>query len=182
MKTTKRFTALALSSALVLTTATACASGPYPRESGPIHYTDSARVVSSTPVYEETNRPSRECWREQTGYSTEPGDRSYGGALLGGIVGGVVGHQFGKGSGRDAATAAGAMIGAITGDNIDNRDRSRQVRPVEEERCRTVDHWTRRITGYNVIYRYQGTDYSTFMPYDPGATVRLNVNISVVDH
>ncbi|MDR3394878.1 MAG: glycine zipper 2TM domain-containing protein [Parasulfuritortus sp.] len=180
MKLTYRTLPLALSSMLALATATAWAEGPYPPVSGPVSYTDTARVVSSTPVYEQVNAPTRECWREQTGYTTEPSDHSYGGAVLGAIVGGVVGHQIGRGGGRDAATAAGAAIGAVTGDNMDNRDRTAQTRPVEEERCRTVDHWTQRVSGYNVVYRYKGGEYSTIMPYDPGATVRLNVSISVI--
>lgn len=182
MTATKRFNILALAPTLVLASAAAWADSPYMPSSGQTSYTDTARVISSTPVYQQVNEPSRECWREQTGYTTEPRDRSYGGALLGAIVGGVVGHQIGGGSGRDAATAAGAMVGAITGDNIDNRDRTVQTRPVDEEHCRVVDHWTRHISGYNVVYRYRGDEYSTVMPYDPGATVRVNVSIGVVSH
>lgn len=182
MKNTKRFSAIALASALALGATGALADPPYPPNAGPVQYTDTARVLSSAPVYQQINQPTRECWQEQTGYVTEPsGSHSYGGAVLGAIVGGVVGHQIGGGSGKDAATAAGAAIGAITGDNIDNRDRTVQSRPVVQERCRTVDHWTQRITGYNVTYRYKGNVYTSFMSYDPGATVRLNVSIDVAD-
>lgn len=144
-------------------------------------FTDTARVISSTPIYEQVNQPSRECWREQTGYVTQPADRSPAGAVLGAIVGGVVGNQIGKGGGRVASTAAGAAIGAITGDRIDNRDVGTVTRPVDEERCRVIDHWTKRVTGYDVVYRYQGNDYGTFMPYDPGATVRVRVTVAVDD-
>lgn len=183
MKAAKRFSTIALASALALVTATAWADRPYPPMAGPAQFTDTARVVSSTPIYEQVNQPTRECWQEQTGYVTQPsGDHSYGGAVLGAIVGGVVGHQIGGGGGKDAATAAGAAIGAITGDRIDNRDQTVQSRPVVEERCRTVDHWNQRISGYNVTYRYRGQQYTTFMSYDPGATVRLNVTVDVADH
>jgi uncharacterized protein YcfJ len=182
MKTLNRINSIAFASTLVLAAAPVWAGGPYPPPPpGPVHYTDTARVLSSTPVYEQVNQPTRECWREQTGYTTVQSDRSYGGAILGAIVGGVVGHQIGGGSGKDAATAAGAVVGAMAGDNLDNRDRPVQTRPVEEERCRVVDHWTRRVTGYNVIYRYRGNEYSTFMNYDPGATVRLDVSVNVID-
>lgn len=181
MKSTKLYSAIALGSVLALAATGVLADPPYPPDAGPVTYTDTARVVSSTPVYQQINQPTRECWREQTGYVTEPSDRSYGGAILGAIVGGVVGHQIGGGSGKDAATAAGAAIGAITGDNIDNRDRTVQSRPVVEERCRTVDHWTRRVTGYNVTYRYKGNTYTSFMSYDPGATVRVNVSVGIAD-
>jgi uncharacterized protein YcfJ len=185
MKSLNRFNLVALAATLALATATAYANDryppEYPPEAGPVHYTDTARVLSSSPVYQQINQPTRECWREQTGYTTEPAPRSYGGAVLGAIVGGVVGHQIGGGSGKDVATAAGAAIGAVTGNNIDNNGRDLQTRPVEEERCRVVDHWTRQITGYNVIYRYQGNEYSTFMSHDPGAVLRLDVSISIAN-
>lgn len=168
-----------LATALGAMTLPALADEYGPPPPGPARFSDTARVISSTPIYEQVNQPSRECWREQTGYVTERQPHSAGGAILGAIVGGVVGHQFGRGGGRDATTAAGAAIGAVTGDRMDNGDNVVTSRPVEEERCRVVDHWTRRVTGYNVVYRYQGNEYSTFMPYDPGATVRVHVTVSV---
>jgi uncharacterized protein YcfJ len=183
MKATNRVTTFTLAAVLALGTISAQAEGYYEppsRASGPASFTDTARVVSSTPIYDQVNAPTRECWREQTGYVTQQNDRSYGGALLGAIVGGVVGNQIGKGGGRTAATAAGAAIGAVTGDNIDNRDNTVQTRPVEEERCRTVDHWTKTVSGYNVVYRYKGDEFATVLPYDPGATVRVNVSINVI--
>lgn len=176
MTTTKLIAALVLT----LSTATAWA-GPYRSGPPPMHFSDTARVVSSVPVYEEFNEPRRECWTERTGYSYERSDRSYGGAILGAIVGGVVGNQFGKGGGKTASTAAGAAIGAMAGDNIDNDDRAVRRRPIEEERCRTVDHWTRRIVGYDVVYRYRGDEYTTFLTYDPGPTLKLRGNVSIDD-
>lgn len=172
MKSSKLITAIVLS----LGTAAASAGHYAP---APVSFSDTARVVASTPVYEEVNQPRRECWTERTGYRYEKSDRSYGGAILGAIVGGVVGNQFGAGGGKSAATAAGAAIGAITGDNIDNRDRTAYRRPVEEERCRMVDNWTRNITGYDVVYRYKGNEYTTFLPYDPGPNLKVRVNVSV---
>jgi len=145
-------------------------------------FQDMAQVVSSTPVYESVNTPKRDCWTEQTGYEgVRSRDRDYGGAVLGGIFGGLLGHTIGKGSGRSVATAVGAATGAIVGDNIDNDGHEYRgtERPRYEQRCRTVDNWSRQVTGYNVIYRYQDHDYTTFMPYDPGRTVRVNVNVSL---
>lgn len=173
MQTSKFISAIVMA----LATTTACA-GHY-RPAPPAMYSDTARVVSSTPIYEEFNEPRRECWTEPTGHIYERADRSYGGAILGAIVGGVVGHQFGKGSGKDVATAAGAAIGAVSGDSIDNDDRRVYRRPVQEQRCRTIDNWARRVSGYDVVYRYQGSDYTTFLPYDPGATLKIRVSIDV---
>lgn len=147
-------------------------------------FQDTAWVVSSTPVYESVNTPQRDCWTEQTGYEeTRSRDRSYGGAVLGGIVGGLLGNSIGKGTGRSVATAVGAATGAIAGDNIDNDGHEYRTtsRPRYEQRCRTVDNWSRQLTGYNVVYRYQGHDYTAFMPYDPGRSVKINVNVSLAD-
>jgi uncharacterized protein YcfJ len=148
-------------------------------------FRDTAMVVSSTPVYESVNTPQRDCWTEQTGYEDVRRERSYGGALLGGIVGGLLGNTIGKGSGRSVATAVGAATGAIAGDNIDNDGHEYQAqgpaRPRYEQRCRTVDNWTRQLTGYNVVYRYQGHEYTTFLTQDPGRSVKVNVDVSLAE-
>lgn len=144
-------------------------------------FQDRAEVVSSTPVYESVNEPRRECWNEQVGVEA-PRQRDYGGAVIGGLVGGLLGHQIGRGSGRDWGTAVGAATGAIVGDNIDN-DGHQAVAgvPRYEQRCRQIDNWSRRLSGYNVTYRYQGQAYSAFLPHDPGRTVRVNVNVSLAE-
>jgi uncharacterized protein YcfJ len=136
-------------------------------------------VISSTPIYESINEPRRECWNEQVGVEA-PRQRDYGGAVLGGLFGGLLGHQMGRGSGRDWGTAVGAATGAIVGDNIDNRQAGGTVR--NEQHCRQIDNWSRRLTGYNVTYRYEGQTFATVLPYDPGPSVHLNVNVSVADH
>lgn len=176
---TRKLAVVALLGALTLSGA-ALAKHPHKREYRDVFY-DTAWVVARTPVYETVNTPRQECWTEQTGYETTS-SRSYGGAILGGIVGGILGNQIGKGTGKSVATAVGAATGAIVGDNIDNDGHERSyVRPRYEERCSTVDNWDRRLTGYNVTYRYQGRDYTTFLPYDPGASVRVSVQVSLAE-
>lgn len=145
-------------------------------------FLDQARVVSKTPVYTEINTPRRECWIERVSYIDDtPRERSYGGAILGTIVGGVVGHQLGKGTGKTVATAVGAATGAMVGDSLDNRGRAASRASESVERCRSVDHWTRELTGYNIVYRYQGREYSAFLPYDPGDFVHVNVSVSLAE-
>ncbi|MCS6787183.1 MAG: glycine zipper 2TM domain-containing protein, partial [Thiobacillaceae bacterium] len=138
-----------------------------------------------TPVYEEVNTPRRECWTERVGYESEyrAPERSYGGAIIGAIAGGIIGNQVGKGTGKTVATAVGAATGAIVGDNLDNDWRGERYvsRPRYEERCRSYDQWERRLTGYSVTYRYQGREYTTFLPYDPGNTVRVRVQVTLAD-
>jgi uncharacterized protein YcfJ len=140
-----------------------------------------ARVVSSTPIYDTVSDPQRECWTENQGYET----RSYrsdntGGTVLGAIVGGLVGSTVGKGNGRVAAAAVGAATGAVVGNNWNDGDR-RVTTPREVQRCRTTDRVRQVISGYDVHYRFQGREFDTRMPYDPGKWVSLNVTHRIVD-
>jgi uncharacterized protein YcfJ len=144
-------------------------------------FQDRAEVINSTPVYESVNEPRRDCWNEQVGYENAR-RRDYGGAVIGGLVGGLLGNQFGRGSGRSWGTAVGAATGAIVGDNLENDGhQAMAAAPRYEQRCRQIDNWSRQITGYNITYRYQGQTYSAFLPYDPGRSVRVNVNVSLAE-
>ena len=145
-------------------------------------YVDTAKVVSSAPIYERVSEPKQECWNE-TVSSTQPApakEHSIGGALLGGLIGGVVGNQVGDGSGKTIATAAGAVGGAIIGDRVANND-SQQAAPVsqtrEEKHCRQVESYRDVVRGYNVTYRYKGQDITTRMTNQPGETVRVGISV-----
>lgn len=141
-------------------------------------HADYARVIASEPVYEYVGRPQRECWNERVGQEAVR-DRSYAGAVIGGIAGGILGNQVGQGSGKSIATAIGAATGALVGDGIDNDGPAQYgSRPVYAEHCRTVERSSRRLTGYEVTYRYHGRDYTTFMRHAPGDRVRVNVDVA----
>ncbi|MEW9898799.1 glycine zipper 2TM domain-containing protein [Chitinivorax sp. PXF-14] len=146
-------------------------------------FSDYARVKSVTPEYERVNTPRDECHSEYISSGSrrdsDRGDRSYGGAVIGGLAGGVIGNQVGKGHGREAATAAGAVIGALVGDRVDNGDNryQRDDEPREVRRCRQVDDWSSRLTGYRVVYEYGGHRYTTVMPNDPGRQLRVRVSV-----
>ena len=154
-------------------------------------FTDTAKVISSTPIYERISEPKQECWTEtvtSSGTVTKSApveDRSIGGAIVGGVVGGVVGSQIGHGTGNTVATAAGAIAGAIIGDRVANQNQgttqtvNQPPQTREERRCRQVESSHEVIRGYNVTYRYNGQEITTHMPHQPGPTVR--VSISVVD-
>ena len=180
--TTRKLALATLVAALAASTG-AWAKPPFKRDFQDV-FQDTAWVVARTPVYEEVNTPRRECWTEQVGYDYSMPSRSYGGAVIGAIAGGILGNQIGKGTGRSVATAVGAATGAIVGDNIDNdghRGERVATRPRYEERCRVVDQWERRLSGYNVVYRYQGREYTAFLPYDPGSSVRVRVQVSLAE-
>lgn len=171
-------------------------------------YSDTAQVLSAQPIYERTSVPRQECVNEtvttdrrvpaqgyvEAGYRqpAPSGERTVGaGTVLGAIVGGVIGHQFGNSSGgRDRGTAAGAIVGGIVGNQIENSPPANaapvtgpaRVDYVPEtrnvQRCQTVYDGRDEVTGYNVAYRYQGRDYTTRMAYDPGPTMRVQVNLT----
>ena len=156
-------------------------------QAGGITYTDWARVTRVTPQYERVNDPRREC-RTEIISSEEPvyrggsGGRSPAGVIIGGVTGGIVGNQVGKGQGRVAATAVGAVIGAIVGDRINSGlDAPRRVeyeaREREIKRCRVVDNWENRLTGYQVDYDYNGRSYTRLMSEDPGRRFKVRVSV-----
>lgn len=146
-------------------------------------FTTRAKVLASTPVYETINEPRRECWIETVGQ--EP--RAYGngnntgGAVLGAIAGGLLGSTVGKGDGKIAAAAVGAATGAVVGDRWNGGGPRYEPRPQQVERCRTHDDFRQVISGYDVRYRFDGREYSTRLPYDPGKWLALNVSFSVAE-
>lgn len=143
-------------------------------------YQDNAQVISSTPIYESVNEPQRECWDEQVGFEQEQQPHNVGRAIVGSLLGGVLGHQIGKGTGRELSTVIGAATGAIVGANAGN-NRPVATTPKFEQRCRQIDNWRRHLTGYDVIYRYHGQEFTAFLPKDPGPWVRVNVNVSLAE-
>jgi len=79
----------------------------------PDYFNDRARVLSSTPVYQQVSQPRQQCSVETVGGGYREAPRNYGGALIGGVVGGLLGNTVGGGNGRTAATAVGAVAGAL---------------------------------------------------------------------
>ncbi len=144
-----------------------------------------ARVMSVHPVYTQTRRPvSHDVCYRQPGYTTERvryhNPDSTASTLLGAVIGGALGHTVGHGNGRTAATIAGAVIGGAIGNNTSRNDGyySREQRYVpSRERCRTQTRWQRneRLQGYDVTYRYQGTDYRTRTQQQPGQRIRVRI-------
>jgi uncharacterized protein YcfJ len=141
-----------------------------------------ARVIDVDPQYERVNVPRQECYTEyepRSYYQYE--HRSLVGPIIGGVAGGLLGAQVGKGNGKVVAAATGAAVGAIVGDRLDNRDRGHQVAYEQEvRRCRTVDQWETRISGYRVTYEYGGHTYTTVLPYDPGRRLAVRVSVDPV--
>jgi len=202
----------------------ACAAlGLSTMTAGAADYTDTAPVISSSPIIERVTEPRQECTND-TAAAPQPkersvaapilggvtgavlgrqvgggsgrdvataagavagtviGDRaanpdsnrSYTGSIVGGLAGALLGHQVGQGSGNAAATAVGAIAGSMIGDRVDNRQTT-SAQPVQ--RCRTVETTRDVVKGYSVVYRYNGRDIATTLPYDPGRTVNIGIGV-----
>ena len=184
--------------------------------------TDTAQVISSTPIVERITEPRQECWQEAAAAPAQ--ERSVVAPIVGGVAGALLGSQVGRGSGRTAATAAGAVAGTVIGDRVANPDSDRPVTGAivggaaggllgaqvgsgsgrnaaagagaiggtiigdrvqnpqtagtqPTQRCRTVNATRDVVRGYTVVYRYNGRDITTTLPYNPGSTVRVGVGI-----
>jgi uncharacterized protein YcfJ len=108
-----------------------------------------APVTLKRPIYGEINDPTQECWTERVvGQETMRVDE----APIG-----VRGHVVEGPGGHDLVVVP----------------RARDV-----QRCRTVDNTQMQLQGYEVHYVYDGREYVTRLSYDPGARIRVNVDIN----
>jgi uncharacterized protein YcfJ len=140
---------------------------------------DYARVVDVEPIVKEVRieTPRRECRESIQSVESRPdtGART----VLGGVIGGVLGSQFGSGRGRDAATVAGALIGSRVGyDSANGRYARTEERVVERCRVSYETEYEERIEGYRVTYLYNGREYTTRLPYDPGDRIKVRVAVA----
>ncbi|MDP2265065.1 MAG: glycine zipper 2TM domain-containing protein [Thiobacillus sp.] len=171
-----------LIAALLAATGTAQAAHPQAVGNGD-GFTARAQVLSSTPIYDTINEPRRECWTETSGYET----RSYrdgsntGSTVLGAIAGGLIGSTVGKGNGKVAAAAVGAATGAVVGSRWNDGSTRYESSPRQVERCRTNDNYRQVVSGYDVRYRFQGREFNTRLPNDPGRWLTLNVSFNVAE-
>lgn len=127
-----------------------------------------ARVISSTPVVQQVAVPRQVC-NNETVMMQAP--KSGAGALMGAIAGGAAGNAIGNGGGRAAATVLGLVGGAMLGDRVEGPNN--QLQNVQQ--CSTQTYYENRPSHFNVVYEYQGTQYTAQMANDPGSYVRLQV-------
>ena len=145
-------------------------------------FRDHARVISAEPQYEQVNTPRQVCRTVLVPeVRHQRGDAGLAGPIVGGVAGGLVGSQFGRGEGRVASAAVGAIAGALLGQHLADRPADATVvHEREVQRCRQVDDWSSRLSGYRVTYEYAGNVYTTTLPYDPGRRLAVQVSVSPV--
>lgn len=146
-----------------------------------------AEVLASTPIYRviETSTPRQECWQEevvrQQAYRSESATPGLIGMVIGGALGNAVGSR--KSNQRVGAVVGGLLGGSIARDIQRNNAAARSTVVVDTvERCRTVQVASQeeKLVGYDVSYRYNGTQHTVRMPQDPGPTVRVRVDVEPV--
>jgi hypothetical protein len=165
-------------------------------------YYDHARVVRVVPVG-GTGRysgASQRCTTRQEpyagsyaqgrngGYYGDDGRGTEGGrtmaGVLGTVIGSVVGSQVGGGSARYATAAIGSAVGGVAGRQVyDNAHRD--YGPASVTVCDPVDA-RRTYPGtypaggsnlYDVTYEYNGRTYTARTAYDPGARIRVRIDV-----
>jgi uncharacterized protein YcfJ len=148
-----------------------------------------AQVLDATPIYRviETPVPTRQCWEEEVVRSSSRHHyRSRTPGLLGAVIGGAIGNSVGHhNTSRKVGTVVGAILGGAIARDIQEADRYDHydnVRLETVERCETVMAYEQgeKLVGYDVLYRYNGVDHTVRTPRDPGATIRVRVDVEPV--
>lgn len=144
-----------------------------------------ADVLQSTAIYRtvETSTPRQECWLEEVVRKSRPQYRSHTPNILGAVIGGAIGNAVGHNkSNQRVGSVVGAVLGASVARDISYSNRSRNVRYETVERCETVydSYLEDRLVGYDVVYSYNNREYTVRTQRDPGATIRVRVNIEPV--
>ena len=145
---------------------------------------EEVEVISTEPIFEAVSQriPTEECRVEYVPAKQPRFDsRSSTPGIIGALVGGAVGNAVGSEKrNKQVGAVAGAILGASIAKDVNRKRQEGQYDGVEREVCQTVYRTERaqEIIGYDVSYSYNGAVYTSRMDYDPGATLRLRVNIS----
>ena len=97
--------------------------------------------------------------------------------MVGGVAGGLLGSSFGRGNGRVAAAAGGAVIGAMAGGSVQTTGNAPRYQTVR--RCSNEGNAS--ITGYRVVYEFNGQHRSYIARTEPGEFIRLRVTVTPMD-
>lgn len=136
-------------------------------------------VLSAKPIIEVVKeyQPTKIC-TEQAPARVNKKDTT-GAQVVGGIVGAVIGSKMGKKSGTKVL---GATAGAIIGSSIGKEAAASSEPPAPGVTCRVENKMREfeRQAGFRVVYLYQGEQFVTELPYDPGNEIKLKVEVAPV--
>ncbi|HSB97650.1 MAG TPA: glycine zipper 2TM domain-containing protein [Spongiibacteraceae bacterium] len=128
-----------------------------------------AEVLNVKPIKETIRTPREECHDEQVTHQRPVKDQNrIAGTALGAVVGGLLGNQVGGGRGKTVATVAGAAAGGYAGNKTQEHMQEGDTYTTTEQRCRTVNDTSEKISGYEVRYRLKGKEDSVRMDHEPG--------------
>jgi uncharacterized protein YcfJ len=170
---------------MAIGSSTALAGHKFKRYERGEHFTDTARVVSVTPIYRTVRiaEPVEECYEEEVTYY----DDDYESAtpmIAGGVLGGILGNQVGRGNGKTFMTIAGTVLGGSIGRDIGASNRHHAVYEGDTiTRCEVIKRYREEeeLDGYDVTYRYRGELFHTTLPYHPGKKLKVGVTVKPYD-
>ena len=147
---------------------------------------ESVAVISAQPVYQLTRieTPQERCVEERVVIERRNQQASGTPIIVSTIIGGALGNAVGNNkSSRRVGAVLGAVLGNSVGRDIARQSQSSDTREYQTvERCETVfvSHEEERLLGYDVIYQFNGQQYSVRSEQDPGSQMKVRVEVQPV--
>ena len=147
---------------------------------------ESVAVISARPVYQLTRieTPQERCVEERVVIERRNQQASGTPIIVSTIIGGALGNAVGNNkSSRRVGAVLGAVLGNSVGRDIARQSQSSDTREYQTvERCETVfvSHEEERLLGYDVIYQFNGQQYSVRTEQDPGSQMKVRVEVQPV--
>lgn len=147
---------------------------------------ESVAVISAQPVYQLTRieTPQERCVEERVVIERRNQQASGTPIIVSTIIGGALGNAVGNNkSSRRVGAVLGAVLGNSVGRDIARQSQSSDTREYQTvERCETVfvSHEEERLLGYDVIYQFNGHQYSVRTEQDPGSQMKVRVEVQPV--
>jgi uncharacterized protein YcfJ len=147
---------------------------------------ESVVVISAQPVYQLTRieTPQERCVEERVVIERRNQQASGTPIIVSTIIGGALGNAVGNNkSSRRVGAVLGAVLGNSVGRDIARQSQSSDTREYQTvERCETVfvSHEEERLLGYDVIYQFNGQQYSVRTEQDPGSQMKVRVEVQPV--
>jgi uncharacterized protein YcfJ len=147
---------------------------------------DTVTVISAQPVYQLTRieTPQERCVEERVVIERRNQQASGTPIIVSTIIGGALGNAVGNNkSSRRVGAVLGAVLGNSVGRDIARQSQSSDTREYQTvERCETVfvSHEEERLLGYDVIYQFNGQQYSVRTEQDPGSQMKVRVEVQPV--